>query len=95
MISPRKIIIAPVLSEKSTIEREANNCYTFKVSLNANKIEIKKAIEKIFDVNVVRVNTIRQLGKNKRMGRYVGKKPDYKKAIVKLKAGESIPDFEM
>jgi large subunit ribosomal protein L23 len=67
----------------------------FKVSLNANKIEIKYAIEKIFSVNVTNVNTIRQRGKIKRMGRYAGKRPDFKKAIVRLKSGQTIPDFDI
>jgi large subunit ribosomal protein L23 len=72
-----------------------NNSYTFKVSVNANKIEIQKAIEKIFNVNVLKVNTIKQRGKVKRMGRFSGKRADWKKAIVKLKAGDSIPDFDL
>ncbi|MBN1326740.1 MAG: 50S ribosomal protein L23 [Candidatus Cloacimonetes bacterium] len=90
----REIIIAPLVTEKSTQQKNMNNCYTFRVSLNANKIEIRKAIEKIFNVNVLSVNTIRQRGKVKRMGRYTGKRADWKKAIVKLKAGDSISDFE-
>ena len=63
-------------------------------SLNANKIEIQKAIEHIFNVSVTDVNTIRQRGKVKRMGRFSGKKADWKKAIVKLKPGDTIADFE-
>lgn len=94
MIS-RQIVISPVITEKSSEAREARNCYTFNVSLNANKIEIKKAIEEIFKVGVIKVNTIRQRGKNKRMGRYEGKKPDYKKAVVQLRAGDSIAEFEV
>lgn len=91
----RNIVIAPIVTEKTTEANETNNCYTFKVSINANKIEIKKAIEKIFDVEVVRVNTIRQRGKIKRMGRYAGKRADWKKAIVKLADGNSIAEFEL
>lgn len=91
---PREIIIAPVITEKSTADRESRNVYTFKVSLNANKIEIKRAIEKLFSVGVVSVNTIRRMGKMKRVGRYVGKRPDFKKAVVKLRDGDRIPDFE-
>jgi large subunit ribosomal protein L23 len=64
------------------------------VSKIANKIEIKKAIEKIFNVTVLNVNTINQRGKVKRMGRYSGKRADWKKAIVKLKEGDSIAEFE-
>ncbi|MDD4308947.1 MAG: 50S ribosomal protein L23, partial [Candidatus Cloacimonetes bacterium] len=66
-----------------------------KVSINANKIEIKKAIEHIFAVKVLNVNTIRMMGKPKRLGKYSGKRPDWKKAIVTLRAGDKIADFEV
>jgi len=92
---PRQIIISPMMTEKTTSLQHQNNCYTFKVSINANKIEIQKAIERIFDVTVENVNTIKQRGKVKRMGRYSGKRADWKKAIVKLKAGNTISDFEV
>lgn len=95
MRNARNIIVAPMVTEKSTEAKQANNCYTFKVSINANKIEIKKAIEMIFGVNVIKVNTIRQTGKVKRMGRYSGKRADWKKAIVKLEDGNSIEEFEL
>ena len=95
MKQSREIIIAPMMTEKTTSLNSANNSYTFKVSLNANKIEIKKAIEKIFDVNVISVNTMRQRGKIKRMGRYSGKRADWKKAVVKLQPGDTIADFEV
>ena len=91
----REIIIAPMMTEKTTTLNNLNNSYTFKVSLNANKIEIKKAIEKIFDVNVISVNTMRQRGKIKSMGRYSGKRADWKKAVVKLQPGDTIADFEV
>jgi len=92
---PRQIIISPMMTEKTTSLQHQNNRYTFKVSLNANKIEIQKAIERIFDVTVESVNTMKQRGKVKRMGRYAGKRADWKKAIVKLKAGNTISDFEV
>ncbi len=95
MIHPREIIIAPMLTEKSLLEKETNNRYMFKVSINANKIEIKKAIEKVFSVKVVKINTIRMKGKPKRMGKYEGRRPDWKKAIVTLQADQTIPDFEV
>lgn len=95
MIHPREIIIAPMLTEKSLLEKEKNNRYMFKVSINANKIEIKKAIEKVFAVKVVKINTIRMKGKPKRMGKYEGRRPDWKKAIVTIQADQSIPDFEV
>lgn len=95
MIHPRNIIIAPLVTEKSGNQMVAQNSYTFKVSMNANKIEIKKAIERIFSVRVISVNTITMMGKPKRLGKYNGKRPDWKKAIVTLKAGDKIADFEV
>lgn len=95
MIHPRNIEIAPIITEKSERQVSANNTYTFKVSINANKIEIKHAIEKIFAVKVVDVNTIRMLGKPKRLGKYSGKRPDWKKAIVTLRDGDKIAEFEV
>lgn len=71
-----------------------DNKYTFQVAMGANKTEIRQAVEAIFNVKVVNVNTIRVLGKTKRMGRFEGKRSDYKKAIVKLAEGNTIPLFE-
>ncbi len=95
MIHPRNIVIAPIITEKSELLAHNTNTYTFKVSINANKIEIKHAIEHIFSVKVLDVNTIRMLGKPKRLGKYNGKRPDWKKAIVTLRAGDKIADFEV
>ena len=89
----RDIIIKPVVTEKS-IGLMEHNKYVFKVALSANKIEIKKAVEEIFIVKVVDVNTVRVKGKEKRMGRSVGRTSDYKKAIVQLAEGDSIEIFE-
>jgi len=94
MKQAREIVIAPLITEKTSSVQNANNSYTFRVSVNANKIEIAKAIENIFKVDVIKVNTIRQHGKVKRMGRYEGKRADWKKAIVKLKEGDTIAEFE-
>lgn len=94
MIHPRQIVLAPVITEKTGTQIESNNTYTFRVSMGANKIEIKKAIERIFSVKVINVNTITMMGKPKRLGRYNGKRPDWKKAIVTLRAGDKIADFE-
>jgi len=94
MIHPRNIIISPIITEKSGNQLAVQNSYSFKVSMNANKIEIKHAIERIFAVKVVAVNTIRYMGKPKRLGKYSGKRPDWKKAIVTLRAGDKIADFE-
>ena len=77
----------PLITEKSTIIREANGTYCFRVHVNANKIEIARAIEKLFEkdkVKVAEVRTARVHGKSKRMGRFEGKRPDWKKAWVRL-----------
>ena len=87
------VLIRPIITEKTTLLMQENK-YTFQVPLAANKVEIRKAVESIFNVKVEKVATIRVLGKTKRMGRTMGKRSDYKKAIVTLKAGESIELFE-
>ena len=87
------IIIAPVISEKS-MGMLADKKYTFKVNANANKIEIKKAVEEIFKVEVDKVTTVNVIGKNKRVGVHEGKRSDWKKAIVKLKGNKTIEFFE-
>lgn len=89
----RDILIRPVITEKST-QLMSEGKYTFRVPLTANKIQIRQAVEKIFNAKVEKVATIRVLGKTKRMGRNQGKRSDYKKAIVTLKAGETIEFFE-
>ena len=83
------IIIAPVITEKSAAAAE-KNVYTFKVASEANKIQIKKAIEAAFGVKVEKVNTLNTKAKAKRVGRYTGKTKTYKKAIVTLAEGQSI-----
>ena len=88
------IIIKPVITEQSMEETEAKK-YVFKVAVDANKIEIKKAVEEIFGVKVAKVNTIKLPGKWKRMGVHVGKRSDIKKAIVTLTAdSKKIEIFE-
>ncbi|MBR1729036.1 MAG: 50S ribosomal protein L23 [Selenomonadaceae bacterium] len=88
----RDILIRPLITEKTT-ELMAEGKYVFVVDKNANKIEIAKAVKEVFDVKVDKVNTIKVKGKTKRLGRTSGKRPDYKKAIVKLAAGETIEFF--
>ncbi len=83
MRSPEDIIIGPYITEKSNAEI-ANGKYTFKVDVNATKTEVKMAVEKLFNVKVLSVNTINYSGKTKRLGVYSGKRPDWKKAIVKI-----------
>ena len=89
----REIIIRPLITEKSTTLM-AEGKYVFEVAKAANKIEIAKAVSEIFKVKVADVNTINVEGKKKRMGRFVGKRSDFKKAVVKLAAGETIEFFE-
>lgn len=93
MADYRDILIKPLVTEKTAALMEENK-YSFVVPLRANKIEIRQAVEHIFKVKVVDVNTIRVMGKMKRMGKTQGKRPDYKKAIVKLAPGQSIEFFE-
>ena len=86
----RDIILAPIITEKSTKIAENGNKFVFKVKKDANKIQIKQAIEKIFNVKVTNVNTINVRARKKRVGRYTGKKSSYKKAIVTLAEGSQI-----
>lgn len=89
----RDIILRPVVTEKS-VDLMQENKYVFKVRMDANKIDIKRAVEEIFKVKVVGVNTMRVKGKEKRMGRSAGRTSDWKKAIVELAAGDTIEVFE-
>jgi large subunit ribosomal protein L23 len=95
MKNAREIIIAPLFTEKTSNLKEKQNIYTFEVSMNANKIEIKKAIEHIFNVAVTNVNTIKYSGKPRTTRRWAGYRSDYKKAFVTVKSGQSIADFEI
>ncbi len=88
------IVISPLVTEKSTIQREGQNQYSFKVNRRANKIEIKEAVERLFKVKVREVKTAMMRGKVKRLGRRFGKRPDWKKAIVTVKEGDRIDFFE-
>ena len=89
------IIQGPIITEKTMALKEKNNQYTFKVLKSANKIEIKQAVEEIFKVKVVSVNTINVLPKRARVGQHVGFKPAYKKAIVRLEKDNKIDAFEI
>ncbi len=85
MKHPQDIVFQPLITEKSTILREAKEVYCFRVHVDANKIEIARAIEALFDkVKVAEVRTSRVRGKAKRMGRFLGRRPDWKKAWVRL-----------
>jgi large subunit ribosomal protein L23 len=93
--NPRDIILQPVVSEKSYDLVDANNQYTFIVDPRSNKTEIKQAIQTIFDVKVVSVNTMNRQGKRKRTGYTIGKRKNTKRALVTLAAGDSIDVFEV
>ena len=90
---PRDVILAPVVSEKSYALID-NNAYTFVVHPHANKTEIRQAVETIWGVRVVSVNTINRKGKTKRFRYTQGKRPDTKRAVVKLREGDKIDLFE-
>jgi large subunit ribosomal protein L23 len=93
-MDPRKIIKMPLVSEKSTTLRADQNKYVFRVEKKANKLQIKRAVEELFKVRVEDVTTMVIHGRPKRLGRFEGRRPDWKKAIVKLKKGEAIELFE-
>lgn len=88
------IIVRPLVTEKSTRLREAHNQYCFVTRPDANRSEIKKAVEETLNVKVKEVRIINAMGKEKRLNRYVGKRPDWKKAVVTLKKGEKLELFE-
>ena len=88
------VIRRPIITEKSSSLKDAGNQYVFEVQRDANKIEIKKAIEKLFKVKVVSVQVALMQGKERRVGRFSGKRPDWKKAIVKLSPKDKITIFE-
>lgn len=92
MKTPYDVILAPIISEKS-MDDSANKKYTFKVATDANKFEIKAAVEEAFGVEVIRVNTSNFDGKLKRQGKYVGRTAKYKKAIVTLSAASKPIEF--
>ena len=89
----RDILVRPLITERTT-QLMAEGKYVFVVAKAANKIEIAKAVAEVFKVKVAKVNTVNVTGKKKRMGRTEGKRPDYKKAIVRLAPGETIEFFE-
>jgi large subunit ribosomal protein L23 len=94
MRDARLLIKKVLITEKGTALREKQNQYAFEVARDANKIEIKQAIEKIFSVKVTDVRTMQVHGKEKRQGRFAGRRSDWKKAIVTLKPDQKIELFE-
>ena len=93
MKNPRDIVLAPVVSEKSYDLIDATHTYTFEVDRHASKTEIRRAVESIFKVTVVAVNTMNRKGKRKRTGWTFGKRSDVKRALVTLAEGDSIDIF--
>ena len=94
MRDPREVIIRPVVTERSTALQEDERTYTFIVSRAANKQEIRNAVEKLFDVDVEDVRTANYRGKWRRVGRTLGRRAAFKKAIVKLADGDTIDVYE-
>jgi large subunit ribosomal protein L23 len=93
-MNPYEIIRGPVITEKGTIQKELNNQLTFEVDRRANRVEIRHAVEKVFNVRVEKVRTMQIKGKVKRLGRSIGQRRSWKKAIVTLAEGQNIEFFE-
>ncbi|MBW2067020.1 MAG: 50S ribosomal protein L23 [Deltaproteobacteria bacterium] len=89
-----KVIKEPHITEKANLQKELNNQISFKVDRKATKVEIRQAVETLLNAKVLEVKTINVKGKRRRLGRNVGRRPDWKKAIVKLAPGENIEFFE-
>lgn len=89
-----KIIERPLITEKSTMLLQETNRVSFLVNINANKMKIKEAVEKVFKVTVLKVNTVTIKGKERVFGRRIGRTQDFKKAVLRLKEGDKIEFFE-
>jgi large subunit ribosomal protein L23 len=94
MKDPRSVVKKALITEKGTVLREMRNQYHFEVARDANKIEIRRAIETIFHVKVADVRTMQVRGKVKRQGRYAGRRNDWKKAVITLQPDQKIELFE-
>jgi len=94
MLADQDVVKRPLITEKSERGREAARQYAFEVHREATKIQVKNAVEKLFAVHVMAIRTSIARGKNKRVGRNIGRRPNWKKAIVTLKEGETISLFE-
>ena len=94
MLADQDVVKRPLITEKSERGRETDQQFAFEVHRDATKIQVKNAVEKLFGVHVTAVRTAIARGKNKRVGRNLGRRPNWKKAIVTLKEGESISLFE-
>lgn len=87
-------ILRPIVTEKSSLMKDASNQYVFEVARTANKIEIAKAVEQLFKVKVVSVRVMNIEGKKRRLGKHTGKRPDWRKAVVKVGPKDKISFFE-
>jgi large subunit ribosomal protein L23 len=94
MRDPRQVVLRPLVTEKATTLKDEHNQVSFQVATDATKVEIRHAVEAIFKVKVTGVRTQVVFGKEKRMGRFVGRRPSWKKAIVSLGQGSKIELFE-
>ena len=94
MTEPTRVILSHVVTEKAERLKSEQSRYTFKVARTANKIEVRDAVERLFKVHVREVRVMNFLGKMRRMGRFSGRRPDWKKALVTLKKGERIESLE-
>jgi len=94
MAELHEVLIRPIFSEKTTALQESGNVYTFEVGESANKLQIKNAVQAMFDVKVEAVRTVIMRGKTKRFGRYYGKRSNWKKAYIRLADGDSLNFFE-
>jgi large subunit ribosomal protein L23 len=92
-MKPTAVIKRPLITEKTTVAREGSPVIVFEVARDATKIDVKRAVEKLFGSKVEGVRTQIMHGKIKRQGRFAGPRPDWKKAWVRLKAGEKVPEF--
>ncbi len=88
------VILRPIVTEKTSFMKDGSNQYVFEVSRDANKIEIAKAVERLFNVKVVSVRVMNMEGKKRRLGKFAGKRPDWRKAVVKLNPKDKISFFE-
>ncbi|MBI3358639.1 MAG: 50S ribosomal protein L23 [Nitrospirae bacterium] len=88
------IIVSPLVTEKSTLLRETFNQYCFVVRPDVNRSEVKKALEETLSVKITKVRMMNVMGKEKRLNRFIGRRPDWKKAVVTLKEGQKLTIFE-
>jgi len=93
-VTPHEVLRRPLVTEKSTIARDERNVVSFAVDPRANKGEIRRAVEALFDVKVIEVRTMRMPRKSRRVGRFAGRRAEWKKALVRLAEGQTIEFFE-